>query len=132
MRQQNISATDRHPDAHAFLDFNAELNDLPLIPYERSSWGHADSSLGRFDLIIGSDLLYEKSNIELLSQFLVAHTEHKCEIVLIDPGRGLFAQFGKRMQELGFRCSDRIKVKQLDLPGCPDAYKGSLLRYERG
>lgn len=132
MRQQNITATDRHPDAQEFLAFNSQLNDLPMIPFERCSWEQPASNLGRFDLIIGSDLLYEQTSLERLSGFIAAHAKPKCELLLVDPGRGLRGKFTKHMTALGFRCEARQQIQPPDAAGYPHNYKGCVLRLGRG
>ena len=127
MRSQNISATDRHPDAQKFLDYNFTLNELAPIKFERCSWENPESSLGKFDLIIGSDLLYERENIGHLSRFIEQHAERNCEVVLVDPNRGFRAKFSKQMELLGFRTSARTKV---DIDSLKE-FKGSILGYSR-
>src|SRR5574344_526722 len=57
----NITATDYHPEAEKFLDANTDLNEDEEIPFIRASWeDEFQKELGKFDLIIGSDLLYER------------------------------------------------------------------------
>jgi len=84
----DITATDQHPDAEGFLEQNAALNDGEKIHYERIGWDESGSKLGFFDLIIGSDLLYEDQHIELLAGFIAQHANPTCEVVIVDPGQG--------------------------------------------
>ncbi|MGR8947993.1 MAG: class I SAM-dependent methyltransferase [Gammaproteobacteria bacterium] len=128
IRSQNISATDRHPQAQRFLDYNTALNEITPIKFERCSWEQPESSLGKFDLIIGSDLLYDRDCIEPLCHFIDLHAETTCEVMLIDPNRGLRSTFSKQMERLGFTTTPRIKV-ELELP---ENYNGSILEFNRG
>lgn len=47
-----------------------------------------ETKLGKFDLIIGSDLLYEDQHVALLTSFIEAHAKPTCEVLIVDPGRG--------------------------------------------
>ncbi len=127
-RQADITATDYNPEAGAFLLANVELNGGPAIPFYCQEWANLDQTLGRFDLIIGSDLLYEPDHIALLSAFIGRHAEPRCECILTDPGRGLQNRFSREMEALGFSCaSSRPDTRDyLDLP-----YKGKIFHYQR-
>lgn len=127
-RHADISATDYHPEAELFLRVNTALNNGREIPYLRTGWADTDSGLGRFDLIIGSDLLYEDEHSELLVNFIDSHAKSTCEVVIVDPGRKQHARFSKKMVKRGY--SHRQTPPQnddfLDKP-----FPGVILRYER-
>jgi predicted nicotinamide N-methyase len=127
-RSANISATDYHPEAERFMDENARINNDRLIPFTRAGWKDIESTLGEFDLIIGSDLLYERDHVELLAGFIDRHTKHSCEVIIVDPGRGNHSNFSKKMVSLDFAHtqSKPIHTDYLTLP-----FKGQLLRYTR-
>ena len=101
-RASDITATDYHPEAEGYLEENVALNCGRAIPFFRSDWADTDSGMGRFDLIIGSDLLYEREHANLLSNFINSHATPSCEVVIVDPRRGYHARFSALMQELGF------------------------------
>ena len=98
----DITATDYHPEAENFLNRNTELNGDDLIPFERTGWADNNDTLGRFDLIIGSDLLYEDEHIELLAGFIQEHSNPKCEVIIVDPGRGRKNKLAKKLLEIGY------------------------------
>ena len=127
-RQANITATDYHPEAGSFLAENVRLNQGQQIPFLRTSWQNQEDGLGKFDLLIGADILYERDHIELLSEFIERHANPKCEIVLVDPGRGNHAAFSKKMLKLGYQHSQET-VQESNLER---AFKGTILRYKRG
>ena len=128
-RDANITATDYHPEVETFLNDNTNLNNLDKIPFERTSWSDEEDSLGKFDLIIGSDILYERWHIEELSSFINKHANQKCEIIISDPGRGNHAKFSKTMQTLGF---DFIQFKPKKTEEYLNkAFKGQLIKYTR-
>jgi len=76
----------------------------------RTGWLDASDELGLFDLIIGSDLLYETEHIGLLSAFINRHAQPTCEVIIVDPGRGQRAQFTKKMAALGFACQQLART----------------------
>ena len=104
----NISATDNHPNTLEFLHFNALLNNDRTIPFKRMDWKELNNKLGKFDLIIGSDLLYESAHAELLSKFIDHHASDQCEVVIVDPNRGLQTKFIKMMNSLGYTQQEYI------------------------
>ena len=79
----NITATDHHPEAGLFLQRNAQLNEGLPINYAQVGWADAHDDLGLFDLIIGSDLLYEEQHVALLANFIEAHSNPACEVILV-------------------------------------------------
>ena len=103
-RGADVTATDHHPLVEEFLKLNIKLNDLPHIPFKRADWLHAD--LGRFDLIIGADLLYEPDQPALLASFLERHAAPGAEIVIADPGRRQLAAFRKLMAARNRKCAE--------------------------
>jgi ETFB lysine methyltransferase len=127
-RQADITATDYHPEAGSFLSENTELNKSKKIPFVRTGWADADSGLGEFDLIIGSDLLYERGHAELLSAFIDRHAKPLCEVIVVDPGRGYHARFSKQMVNLGYSHS---QSKPVDVEYLSEPFKGQVLRYNR-
>jgi len=110
-RAANITATDLHPEAGPFLAANVALNGGRRIPFTRTGWADADSGLGLFDLVIGSDLLYERDQVDALAGFIDQHADVGAEVVLIDPGRGLRARFSKRMGRLGFTEGPLVRAR---------------------
>ncbi|MGB5198772.1 MAG: histidine kinase [Sedimenticolaceae bacterium] len=126
-RNADITATDRHPQAAAFLTINAALNELGPIAFVRTGWCEKAPQLGKFDLIIGSDLLYERSNVELLSGFIDRHTKRRCSVIIVDPGRGLQARFSRRMVALGYT-HDSTRAVAAEVSA---SYRGRVMRFSR-
>ena len=127
-RLADITATDHHPEAGRFLRENADLNKDRNIPFVRAGWGDADTDLGTFDLIIGSDLLYEKDHVELLAGFIDQHTSPHGEVILVDPGRGHHARFSKKMVGMGYSHS-QCKPEAVEYLSHP--FRGQILKYQR-
>lgn len=127
-RKADITATDYHPEVKMFLERNILLNSGRSIAYERVDWADDTSELGLFDLIIGSDLLYEDLHVELLAKFIQKHSLPKSEIIIVDPGRGRKNKLSSKMSELGFE-SDHIKPTNTDY--LEESFNGHILRYYR-
>jgi hypothetical protein len=85
---------------------------------------------GRFDLVIGSDLLYERDERGQLARFIGRHCTARAQVWIVDPDRSNRSAFTRHMAVQGFALYER----RLDQPGTALAapYKGRLLSYARG
>ena len=127
-RNADITTTDYHPEVERFLSNNVMLNKGRKIPFVRTGWGDVESNLGKFDVVIGSDILYESEHVDLLSDFIHQHAHEKCEIIIVDPGRGNHARFSKKMINLGYSHS---QSKPENVSYLTKPFKGQILRYQR-
>ena len=127
-QQVAITATDHHPDVEAFLTRNSELNGDTLLPFERTGWADNNDSLGRFDLIIGSDLLYEDEHVGLVSNFIKEHSNPECEVIIVDPGRGRKNKLAKQLLKIGYT-STFSKPENTDY--LDSDFKGYILKFMR-
>lgn len=127
-RGADVTASDCHPLAPAFLAENLRLNDLAAMKYTRGHWQREDGALGRFDVIIGSDVLYDREQPEALSQFIERHAETVARVVIVDPDRGNQSSFRRKMGVLGYTHGES-RIHRL--PGGDVAYKGRVHRYAR-
>ena len=105
-------ATDWSGDALRFAALNAERNGAALETMV-AAWT-APAPLvrrGPFDLVLGSDLLYERRNVDLLLALLPELVAPGGEILLADPGRPHAAAFveqaGQRFRLATSRSTDR-------------------------
>lgn len=124
----DITATDYHPEVKTFLQRNTLLNGDNDISFEQVDWTSKIDKLGLFDLIIGSDLLYEDSHIDLLANFIENHSKPKCEVILVDPGRGRKSKLSTKMIEFGFTSSHK---KPVHTDYLEQEFKGHILTFER-
>lgn len=124
----DITATDHHPEVGAFLNRNTLLNNDQLINFERVDWADKTDTLGLFDVIIGSDLLYEDQHIELLASFIDKHANSICEVILVDPGRGRKNKILNRMTAFGFQNS---QSKPIATDYLAEVFKGDILKFWR-
>lgn len=107
-RGADIVASDHHPLAEVFLAYNAALNALDAVPYRRVDWDRCNEGLGRFDLIIASDVLYERRHAAMLAALLPALAQPACEMVMCDPGRGNSGAFGRALAAQGYTVDERL------------------------
>ncbi|MCK9605588.1 MAG: protein N-lysine methyltransferase family protein [Methylomonas sp.] len=125
-RGGNITVSDWHPLSQDFLNKNLLLNRLGPIKFEASDWSELNSELGEFDLIIGSDLLYERQQPGQLAAYIHRHAAPSAEIIIVDPDRGNRVDFCKHMHTLGYGLSMRNADKFLENG---DRYKGRFLTF---
>jgi len=136
-RGEDVTASDCHPLTSRFLSDNTSLNDMAPLPYRHGNWADADDAPvredrpvveGRFDLIMGSDVLYERDESGHLSRFIDRHAHAKAEVLIVDPNRGNRSGFNRRMATAGFA------LEEVDLSHAHEGqapYRGRLLRYRR-
>lgn len=128
-RGADVVASDIHPLTEPFLAYNAALNALPALHYRQLRWDVPLPSLGRFDLIIGSDLLYEADQAAVLDGVIARHAQPDAELLFTDPGRGNSHRFTRAVAAQGFSVSEsRSAMDDDDLP----PHRGRLLHYRRG
>lgn len=132
-RGADVTASDRHPLTAGFLRHNLRLNRLQPMKYRFANWSRAAGPLeplaGGFDLIIGSDVLYERDDRGDLAAMIERNARPVAEIWIVDPDRGNRGPFNRRMRSYGFaRREERLDCAATSQD---DAYKGRLLIYSR-
>ena len=128
-RGARITACDHHPLAEDFLRQNAELNGLPPITFLNAPWLGPNPLLGRYDLIIGSDLLYERDHAALLAGFIDHHANPDAQVLIADPGRGYVSPFSALLTAQGYvRTAQPMPMaKSVGMP----ASRGQLFSFVR-
>ena len=127
-RGGDITASDCHPLAEMFLRDNLRRNQLPQMKYSTGNWLRPNPMLGRFDVLIGSDLLYERDQPKQLAEFIERHAESCAEVLIIDPDRGHRPAFTRCMRQVGFEPTETRASSQL---ADGSAYRGRILQYRR-
>jgi len=124
----DITASDYHPRAQAFLDRNVRENNLPPIKFQRVDFEKENQTLGKFDLIIASDILYQPHQAKVVANFISSHSSHDGDIILVDPGRGNRSKFTANMTALGYE----HQSKNFNQSGAASIKcKGQILHYNR-
>lgn len=91
-----VTATDFHPDVPYFLEKNKQRNNIWQLDYRVADW-RKDETLGGFDWILGSDILYEKQHPHEVAQRLNELAGQRARIVVADPGRSYWNAFLEEM-----------------------------------
>jgi len=127
-RGGDITASDCHPLTESFLQDNLLRNRLPAMKYRSGNWTRSNPTLGVFDLIIGSDVLYEPDHPRQLAGFIGLHTAGPGEVLIVDPNRGNRRDFARRMDRLGFALIE----SSLDAVASDGtSFRGRLLHFTR-
>ncbi len=133
-RGADVTASDNHPLTASFLHHNVRLNALAPIKYRHGPWAPGAEArpapLGLFDLIIGSDLLYDRDASTALGAFIGRHAAAAAEVWIVDPERGNRPGFSRQMAAFGFSAHE-YRLDHAALRGLP-AYRGRMLSYCRG
>lgn len=124
----DVVVSDFNPHTAEFLQHNMKLNNLPPLRYVEANWCDSYPDLGRFDLVIGGDVLYDREHPRLLANFLKQHLKGKSRVIISDPGRQNYRQFTKEMAALGFQCT--TTMKKLNSP-VDDKAQCRILDYQR-
>jgi predicted nicotinamide N-methyase len=140
-RGADVTASDHHPLAEAFLEHNLRANELGPLKYRHGHWGPVPTLAaragaaaarvvaGEFDLIVGSDVLYEPDPGGNLARFIDAHSAAAAEVWIVDPARGNRRPFSLHMASYGFRLrEDRLRYAA---SATAPAYKGRMLTFRR-
>jgi 2-polyprenyl-3-methyl-5-hydroxy-6-metoxy-1,4-benzoquinol methylase len=126
-RDIDITASDCHPLTQTFLQKNTQLNHLLDMKYQTGHWARSNLDLGKFDLIIGSDVLYERDQPGQLAAFIGRHANMHCTVLIVDPNRSNRSAFMQSMKAIGYICHESQIVAPLqDM----SPYRGRLLHFQ--
>lgn len=127
-RGTDVTATDHHPLAGEFIAANAVLNDMAPPCFRIAQWSGPNPELGIFDVILGSDILYEPDHAELIARFIGEHASPMAEVFITDPGRGHANALSRGLARLGFSVTEeRCRFAASESP----PFRGRLLHYRR-
>ena len=92
----NITLTEYNPDALNFLKANADLNNCTQVPVQHLDWFRPELD-GRFDLIIGSEIVYQKEAVGALGNIFEKFLSPEGKVVLAERVRSTGAVFFETM-----------------------------------
>ncbi len=99
-----VLATDFHPDAEPWLRRNVARN-AAAVSFARLDWNTPSTLNGRrFDWLIGSDLLYERTHIPALVTCITALANPAASLLIADPGRDGLGSFTEALAHAGWQC----------------------------
>ncbi|MFO0746290.1 MAG: hypothetical protein U1F43_11525 [Myxococcota bacterium] len=127
-RGADVTASDVHPLARQFLARNVLLNGLAPLAFHRGDWATGDGDLGRFGLLVGSDVLYERDHAKALAAFVERHATGQAEVIIIDPNRGHRSAFRRAMEAHDFEGAV-VAAPTTSFGGV--AFRGQILTFRR-
>lgn len=97
----NVLATDFHPDVEEYFLRNCRHSSIKCN-YQRLNWREDKQDIGTFDVVMGSDVLYESKHPEEVARGLLRFLKPGGIIILSDPGRAYLQQFLSAMKAEGY------------------------------
>ena len=125
----HVCATDYYEDALRFTTVNVAEHTGKIPETRLVDWRALPTDLGRFDLVVGSDVLYERAYGRLVARAIDITLKRNGEAVIADPGRIAAEEFVRDAAERALRL-----VGQEQLPYVDGAIRQtiSLYRLQRG
>lgn len=100
---EDITASDGNPYAEKFLKLNCLQNNLEMPKFLIVDWTQTQTEI-KYDLIVGSDIIYERTHPAELASFLSETLAEWGKVILCDPNRSLFQKLKMAMKVKGFSC----------------------------
>ncbi len=97
----DVTATDYYADALEFVRFNAAQNGERPPATRLVDWRDFPENIGRFDVVVASDVLYERPYADLVAAAFAATLEPHGLGILTDPQRQKGALFPEACQRHG-------------------------------
>jgi len=95
-----VTLSDYHPAALQLCQANAELNQISGVTITKGDWRDWPEALGGFDLIVGADILYERTLHPALTALLARLGG---TILLADPIRPAALEFVEKREAEGWK-----------------------------
>jgi predicted nicotinamide N-methyase len=109
----HVTATDFHADVETFLKLNQSMNKISFN-YFQMNWRVQHHEIGKFDLVIGSDILYESGHPDYVADALIMYLAPGGKIILSDPGRAYIQKFVSSMEKKNFKTHMMIESVQTE------------------
>ena len=121
----DITATDYYDDALRFTALNVLVNTGVLIDTRIADWRRFPHDIGRFDLVVASDVLYEPAHAALIAAVLDRTLNGRGTAIIADPGRLAAPQFIEECKERGMPTAilDRVPYEEGTIRQTIDLYE---------
>jgi predicted nicotinamide N-methyase len=96
-----VTATDYYEEALRFTALNVLVNTGGLIETRAADWRRFPHDIGRFELVVASDVLYEQQHAALIAGVLDRTLTGRGTALIADPGRLAAPQFITECQDRG-------------------------------
>lgn len=121
----DITATDYYDEALRFTALNVLVNTGVLIDTRIADWRRFPHDIGRFDLVVASDVLYEPAHAALIAAVLDRTLNGRGTAMIADPGRLAAPQFVEECKERGMPAAilDRVPFEEGTIRQTIDLYE---------
>lgn len=121
----DVTATDYYEEALRFTALNVLLNTGALIDTRIGDWRRFPHDIGRFELVVASDVLYEQPHAGLIAGVLDRTLTARGSAIIADPGRIAAPQFVDECKERGMPAAilDRITFEEGNIRQTIDLYE---------
>jgi ETFB lysine methyltransferase len=120
----DVTATDYYDEALRFTALNVLLNTGVLIETRSADWRRFPHDIGRFELVVASDVLYEREHAGLIAAVLDRTLSGRGSAIIADPGRLAAPEFIDQCTERGMPTAmvDRVPFEEGDIRQTIDLY----------
>jgi ETFB lysine methyltransferase len=112
----DVCATDYYDDALRFTRLNVAQLTGKELDTRLVDWRKLPTDLGRFDLVVGSDVLYERAYGKLVARAIDVTLKRDGEAIIADPGRIAAEEFMRDARERGLHVVAREEVPFVEGP----------------
>ena len=121
----DVTATDYYDEALRFTALNVLVNTGALIDTRIGDWRRFPHDIGRFELVVASDVLYEQPHAALIAGVVDRTLTARGSAIIADPGRIAAPQFVDECKERGMPAAilDRITFEEGNIRQTIDLYE---------
>lgn len=109
-----VCATDYYEDALRFTTVNVARHTGSIPETRLVDWRSLPTDLGRFDYVVGSDVLYERAYGRLVARAVDITLKRNGQAVIADPGRMAAEEFVRDAAERGLRLIEHEQMPYVD------------------
>ncbi|HEX5075065.1 MAG TPA: methyltransferase domain-containing protein [Gemmatimonadaceae bacterium] len=121
----DVTATDYYEEALRFTALNVLVNTGALIDTRIGDWRRFPHDIGRFELVVASDVLYEQPHASLIAGVLDRTLTARGSGIIADPGRVAAPRFVDECKERGMTVAmvDRVPFEEGNIRQTIDLYE---------
>ena len=121
----DVTATDYYDEALRFTALNVLVNTGVLIETRSADWRRFPHDMGRFGLVVASDVLYEREHAVLIASVLDRTLTGRATALIADPGRLAAPEFVQQSIERGMPAAilERIPFEEGEIRQTIDLYE---------
>jgi predicted nicotinamide N-methyase len=120
-----VTATDYYDEALRFTALNVLVNTGVLIETRSADWRRFPHDMGRFELVVASDVLYEREHAVLIASVLDRTLTGRGTAMIADPGRLAAPEFVEQCAQRGMPAAilERVAFEEGQIRQTIDLYE---------